>query len=90
MLAFATFTGRGRQHRIFRRYPAGLGALAPTRHALFDGGGAQYARVAELGQARTVGVLHDPAGELNGAQLVGGAAIGAVDLHIFHKKTLLD
>ena len=88
MLALAAFTGRGRQHRIFRRYPAGLGALAPTRHTLLDGGGAQYARVAELRQARAVGVLHDAAGELNGAQLVCGAAVGAVDLHVFHGTIL--
>ena len=28
--------------------------------------------------------------KLNRRQLIGGAAVGAVDLHIFHKKTLLN
>mgnify|MGYP000721368911 CR=1 FL=1 len=65
-------------------------ALAPlrSRNALLDGGGAQHARVAKLCQARAVGVLHDAAGELNGTQLVCGAAVGAVDLHIFHGTIL--
>ena len=83
-----TYTVRCRQHGVLRRYPTGLGALAPARHALLDGGSAQHARIAKLGQARTVGVLHDAAGKLDGAQLIGGAAVGAIDLHILHRKIL--
>ena len=88
VLALAALAGRCRQHGVLRRYPTGLGALAPARHALLDGGSAQHARIAKLGQARTVGVLHDAAGKLDGAQLIGGAAVGAIDLHILHRKIL--
>ena len=88
VLALAALAGRRRQHGVFRGHPAGLSSLSPARHALLDSGGAQHARVAELGQTRAVGVLHDATGELNGAQLVGGAAVGAVDLHVLHRNIL--
>ena len=88
VLALAALAGRCRQHGVLRRYPTGLGALAPARHTLLDGGGAQHARIAKLGQARTVGVLHDAASKLDGAQLIGGAAVGAIGLYILHGNIL--
>ena len=88
VLALATLTGRCRQHGILCGYPTGLGALAPARHALLDGGGTKHARVAELSQARAVGMFHNTTGELDGAQLIGGTAVGAVDLHVLHRNIL--
>ena len=55
VLALAALAGRRRQHGVFRGHPAGLSSLSPARHALLDSGGAQHARVTELGQTRAVG-----------------------------------
>src|SRR5699024_1299940 len=46
-----------RQHRVFGGDPAEPRAFTPTRHAQFDAGGTQYARLAEFDQARTGGVI---------------------------------
>ena len=65
-----------RQHAVFGGDPALALAAQERRHAFFDRGGAQHARVAELDQHRAFGVLRESTGESHGAQLIGCAAAG--------------
>ena len=65
-----------RQHAVLGGDPALALAAQKSGHAFFDGGGAQHARVAELDQHRTFGMLRETTGEAHGAQLIGCAAAG--------------
>ena len=70
VLTPAPRVGGGRQHRVLGRDPALARTPAPGGHALLNRRGADHARVAELGKAGAVSVLHDPRREGNGTQLV--------------------
>src|SRR5882672_4591505 len=70
-LAVGARVGGARQHAVFRRYPAATRILEESRHALLDARGAQHARLAELDQHRTLGVLGEAALDAHRAQLVG-------------------
>src|SRR5699024_9028709 len=52
-------------------------ALAPARHSLGEGGVAQHACAAEFHQDAAFGLVGPGAVELHGAELVGGAPVGA-------------
>src|SRR5690606_38305203 len=68
---------RARQHRVLGGDPALARALPPARHALGHRCSAQHPGIAELDQHRAFGVLQPPAGHADGAELVGGAAVGS-------------
>ena len=56
-LAPHALAGGARQHAVFRRHPAAPRAAQERRRRVLDAGGAQHMGVAELDQARTLGVL---------------------------------
>src|ERR1051326_4077039 len=66
--------GRARQHAVFGGHPAALGVAHPRRHLFVDRGGAQHMGVAELDQARALGMTGKARFEGYFAKLVGGAA----------------
>ena len=103
VLALAARVGGSGQHGILGRDPAGMGALAPAGHALLHRGRADDARIAKLGQARAIGVLHHVGGELYGSHLIVGASIGTLgrqlltvqsnwhmNLHSFKRRLFLE
>ena len=63
--------GRARQHAVFRRHPALAGIAHPARHFFLEAGRAQHMRVAELDQARALGMFGNAALKGNGAHFVG-------------------
>ena len=78
----------GGQHRVLGGHPPCMCVLAPAGHALLDRGGAEHARVAELGETRAGSVLHDTARERDGPQLVDGATVRAGNLDVCHGASL--
>ena len=73
-LAVGAGMGRARQHAVLGGHPAAAGVAHPGRHPLVDRGGAQHVGVAELHQARALGMAGEAGFEGNFAKLVGGAA----------------
>ena len=63
------------EHGVLGGHPALATALAPTRNALGEGGGAQDPGAPEGHQDRSLGVVEPVAGHGHGAQLVDGAAV---------------
>ena len=59
-LAVGAGRRRARQHAVFGGDPAPAGVAQKRRHALLDRGGAQHMGVAELRQARALGVFGYP------------------------------
>ena len=76
-LAVGAGVGGGGEHRVLRGDPAQAGALAPARHALGGGGGAQHPGPAELDEHRAGGVVEPVAGDRDRAELVVGPAVAA-------------
>ena len=76
-LAVGAGVGRGGEHGVLGGDPAQAGALAPARHALGGGGGAEHPGAAELDQHRPGGVVEPVAGDRDRAELVVGPAVGA-------------
>ena len=68
--------GGARQHAVLGGDPALALALEEGRDLLLDAHRAHDARVADLDEARALGVLQEPGGELHRPQLGGVAAVG--------------
>src|SRR6478609_6093611 len=73
--AVAAGVGRAGQHGVLGGDPALAAALAPTRDAFGDGGGAEDLGVAEGDEYGAFGVLAPSAFDGDGAELFGGAAV---------------
>src|SRR5262249_39080236 len=73
-LAVGARVGRARQHAVLGGHPAAARIAHPGRHLLVDRGGAEHVGVAELHQARALGVAGKAGFERDLAKLVGGAA----------------
>src|SRR6266851_2967369 len=71
---------RARQHAVLRRHPTLAGVAQKGRHALLDRGGAQHLRIAELCQARALGIFRDPRIECDRAHRVWGSSRGSHDV----------
>jgi hypothetical protein len=80
-LAVAAGVGGARQHAVFGRHPALAAAPLVRRHPVFDRGGAQDARVAELDEHGALGMDGEAARDAHRTELVGGAAAGALEGH---------
>ena len=70
-LAPRALVGGARQHAVFGRHPAAPLALEPRRHALFQARRAEDMRVAELDEARALGMHRHRALDRDAAKLVG-------------------
>ncbi len=69
--------GGARQHPVLRGHPALALALEERRHLVLEAHGADDAGVAELDEARALGVLQEAGRELDRPELRRAAAVGA-------------
>src|SRR5215469_5298707 len=72
-LAVGTGRGRARQHAVFGGDPTPARIAQKWRHPFLERGGAQHMRVAELRQARALGIFCDPRIENDRSHHIGGA-----------------
>ena len=79
-LAVVAAVGRARQHGVLGRDPSLALAGQPARHAARERRGAEHLRAAERDERRALGVRAPASLDRDGAQLVGGAAVGAGDV----------
>ena len=79
-LAVGAGMGRARQHAVFGGDPAAAGIAHPGRHPLVDRGGAQHVGVAELDQARALGMAGKARLEGDGRSWSGARPEGRIHL----------